>query len=322
MALQNTTTRANLENFISEAWLDRSNNYFRENCPLAQFFMNETDNIRREGGGKYHRLHFQKMTANKRASGADVNPNNTAQSEVVLTIDTHAECSFIIDDTDAAALFNRYDTWDTLVKNAAYEAGFELEKDIATALGSINAKTGSTTGVQTSSASVALGDVELLSAQTNLGEAMQRTFDMNDGITWIMSRRVFYNEVQSVNKFSINYTTPVQDPVAKRPTAAVYGFPMLLTDVIKPATGRNKSYLAHRSAIAWGARDLGIHSTSSGYTAGMIGGATMGRSGKMGVRIQANYIPEQFGVLVTTDINYGVVVNRVDASVQILSKTV
>lgn len=44
--------------------------------------------------------------------------------------------------------------------------------------------------------------------------------------------------------------------------------------------------------------------------------------GSSGVRVQANYIPECLGTLVTADIVYGVVRNRNEAGCHILTKRI
>lgn len=80
---------------------------------------------------------------------------------------------------------------------------------------------------------------------------------------------------------------------------------------VSGGAGRNNA-LAHRDAIHYATSPLG----SGGSMAGE-GGMLM--TGKYGVRMQSHYVPEYLSTITTADILYGVVENRDEAGVLILT---
>jgi hypothetical protein len=120
---------------------------------------------------------------------------------------------------------------------------------------------------------------------------------------------VFWKQVQAIDKFSLAINSPVNDPTAKRPAGYLYGLPVYQTTQIayvSGTTGRINA-LAHPDAIHWATSPLG---------AGGSKGAMVGSSG---IRVQSNYIPEYLSTVTTADILYGVVENRDEAGVRILT---
>lgn len=119
---------------------------------------------------------------------------------------------------------------------------------------------------------------------------------------------VFWKQVQAIDKFSLAINSPVNDPTAKRPAGYLYGIPVYQTTQIayvSGTTGRINA-LAHPDAIHWATSPLGAGSM----------GAMVGSSG---IRVQSNYVPEYLSTVTTADVLYGVVENRDEAGVRILT---
>lgn len=126
---------------------------------------------------------------------------------------------------------------------------------------------------------------------------------------FFMHPDVFWNDIQALDKFSLAINSPVQDPVAKKPMAYLYGIPVYITTQIQYVSGTTGRYnaLAHKDAIHWATSPLGASSKSPSVV------------GEMGVRVQANYMPDYLSTLTTADILYGVIENRDAAGVAMLS---
>lgn len=78
---------------------------------------------------------------------------------------------------------------------------------------------------------------------------------------------------------------------------------------ISGTTGRANA-LAHKDAIHWATSPLG-------------GGGSEGSSvtGKFGLRVQSNYVPDYLSTVTTADILYGVIENRDTSGVYIKTST-
>lgn len=123
-----------------------------------------------------------------------------------------------------------------------------------------------------------------------------------------MHPNTVWRQVQDIDKFSLAINSPVQDPVSKEPKAYLYGLPIVVSQNVPNVSGSDGRYnlLAHKDAIHFATASLGLSSKG-----GMVGSA--------GIRVQSNYIPEYLGTLTTADILYGVIENRDNAAVAILS---
>jgi hypothetical protein len=104
--------------------------------------------------------------------------------------------------------------------------------------------------------------------------------------------------------------SPVNDPTAKRPAGYLYGIPVYQTTQIANVSGTTGriNALAHPDAIHWATSPLGA------------GGSLGQMVGSSGIRVQSNYIPEYLSTVTTADILYGVVENRDEAGVRILTQ--
>src|SRR3990167_6531170 len=136
--------------------------------------------------------------------------------------------------------------------------------------------------------------------------------DTQSDCAFFVAPAVFWKQIQNLDKFSLAINSPVNDPTAKRPSASLYGIPVYVSANIQYISGTvgRSGALAHRDALHWATSPLG--------TGGSLSGGSM--TGKYGVRVQSNYIPEYLATLTTADLLYGVVENRDNAGVWIRSE--
>lgn len=153
-----------------------------------------------------------------------------------------------------------------------------------------------------------LADSEIRAAIVSL-EAVG--IDTTTDVAFFVSPVVFWKQIQNLDKFSLAINSPVNDPTAKTPRASLYGIPVYVSNNVQYVSGTAGYYnaLAHKDALHFATSPLGS-------------GGSMGSSmtGKYGVRVQSNYIPDYLSTLTTADLLYGVIENRDNAGVQILTK--
>lgn len=265
-------TGTTLAGVIPEIWTSKMNDFYRANLICANFFTDLSDEIP-EGGDIFHVPTFAEMTANAKTVGSEVTLNSTTVSTVDLTVTTWYETSFIIEDRPGRTMLQSYGTQERMAKNAAYTTAAAYEDAIIALFDNFS----QTTGVSTSKLldSAIRASIEYLDLANVPQE--DRAFFLHPSVFW---------DVQAIDKFSLATNAPINDPVAKRPDAHLYGIPVYMTTrlpYISGAAAGRVNALAHKDAI--------VHASTP-------------------VRLQANYIPEYLGVLVTADVQFGVVENR------------
>ena len=294
-----TYTGADLDVFRPEIWGEKINDYFRASLIFSSFFVDRSDELV-EGGDTLHTGNLQAFTANTKSAATAVTLNSPTDTKIDLVVDTWKEVSFAIEDREAAQVKRSYSLQNRYALNAGYEAGKARE----TAIGALFA--GFTNSVGSGTATIT--DAVIVEAIATL-EGNNVPGMWSGEVAFILHPNTFWRQVQSINKFSLAVNAPVQDPVSKKPQHNLYGIPVLvssLVPVIGGSTGR-VNLLASRDAIHTATLALGVMSEG-----GMVGAG--------GVRVQANYIPEQLSTLVTADIVYGEIENRdTDGAVKILT---
>jgi hypothetical protein len=214
-----------------------------------------------------------------------------------LTVATHLESSFAIEDAQAAQAKRSYTIMEQYAKSAAYAIAKELDGAIINLFSGFSGSVGSST--------TALADSDIRGAIATLEGNNVPT----EECAFFMAPQVFWNQVQALDKFSLAVNSPVNDPTAKRPAGYLYGFPVFTTTQIKfvsGTTGRINA-LAHPDALHWATSPLGQ------------GGSLGAVVGSSGIRVQSNYMPDYLSTLTTADILFGVVENRDNAGVRILT---
>lgn len=295
-----THTATTLASFIPEKWGERINDFFKLKLMLADFFTDRSAELA-GGGDILHTPNMTEMTANAKADATAVTLNNPTDTKVTLTVDQWFEVSFAVEDRDAAQWMHSYYVQDKYAKGAAYTIAMKLEVAIASLFDNFSQVVGgSVTNLADSDIRSAIAILETNGIDTSGGE-----------VAFFLSPNVFWKQVQNIDKFSLAVNSPVNDPTAKTPAATLYGIPVFISNAIQyisgTATGRANA-LAHKDAIHFATSPLG-----SGGSAGPS------VTGKNGVRVQSNYIPEYLATLTTADILYGVIENRDNAGVYIRS---
>jgi hypothetical protein len=205
----------------------------------------------------------------------------------------------LIEDIDAARVKSSYTTLDSLASNAGFEVAQALEVALFTLFSGFSTVVGAST--------TNLADSEILAAIATL--ETNKVPGVHTGeVAFFFHPNVFWAQLQAIDKFSLAINSPVQDPVAKKPMALLYGIPCYITTNIQYVSGTTGRYnaLAHKDAIHFATSPLGASSKG-------------GKVGSKGVRVQSNYIPDFLSTLTTADILYGVIENRDTSGVAILT---
>lgn len=217
-----------------------------------------------------------------------------------MTVDQWYEVSFAIEDREAAQVKHSY----YIQEKYARSAGYTMAKKLEVALADLFKGFDTTVGASTA----ALADSDIRAAISALESV---GIDTTTDVAFFLSPAVFWKQIQNIDKFSLAVNSPVNDPTAKTPRATLYGIPVYVSNNIQYVSGTAGRYnaLAHRDALHFATSPLGS-------------GGSMGSSmtGRYGVRVQSNYIPDYLSTLTTADLLYGVVENRGNAGVVILTQ--
>ena len=291
-----TFTAADLAVFIPEVWGQRINDFYRANLVCANFFVDRSEEVS-GGGDVLYTPNMTELSSNAKTYATAVTLNSPTEGRVTLTIDQHRECSFSIEDKEAAQAMHSYTIMSSYAENSAYVIAKDLDAALTALFAGFSQSVGST------GTNVADSDIRAAIALIEAADVPQ------SNRAFFFHPTVFWNQLQAIDKFSLAVNSPVQDPVAKRPDAHLYGIPVFTTTQIENVSGSTgrRNCLAHKDALHWAASPLGA------------GGSKGQMVGSDGIRVQANYIPEYLSTVVTSDILYGVIENRDLSGVLILS---
>lgn len=269
---------------------------------LADFFTDRSDELA-DGGNILYTPTTTEMAANAKTNATAVTLNAPTDAKITLTVDQWFEVSFAIEDREAAQVKRSY----YIQEKYAMNAGYTMAKKLEVALASLFS--GFSTVVGTSTVNVADSDIRAaISALETVG------IDTESDVAFFFTPAVFWKQLQAIDKFSLAINAPSQDPVMKRPKAFLYGLPVYVSNNIQYVSGTTGRYnaLAHKDALHFATSPLGEGGSMASNTGSMM-------TGKYGVRIQSHYIPEYLSTLTTADLLYGVIENRDNAGVCILS---
>jgi hypothetical protein len=291
-----TGVSGDLDVFIPEVWGERINDFLRSKLVLGAFFTNRSDELS-GGGDTIHTPNMTEMTGASKSAATAVTLASPTETSVDLVVNTWWEVSFMIEDREAAFYKKSYALQTRYAKNAAFAAAKKMEVALAALF------SGFSTSVGSSTTNIADSDVRAAIAAYE-----GNNNDPADG-AFFFDTKVFWAQLQSIDKFSLAVNAPAQDPVSRRPQTSLYGYPTWLSNNIQYVSGTTGRYnaLASSDALHFATASLGVNSKSSGMV------------GAMGVRVQSNYIPEYLGTLTTADILYGVIENRDAAGVAVLT---
>lgn len=296
-ATQSSTT---LASNIPLLWGEKINEFFKLKLMIADFFIDRSSELS-GGGSALYTPNMTEFTAAAKSNATAVTLNNATDTKVTLTVDQWYEVSFAIEDREAAQVKHSYYLQERYAKGAGYTIARKLEVALAELFDNFSTSVGAST--------TALADSEIREAIANLENV---GIDTTQDVAFFVHPNVFWKQIQNLDKFSLAVNSPVNDPTAKTPKATLYGIPVFVSANIQYISGTvgRSGALAHKDALHWATSPLG--------SGGSLGGGSM--TGKYGVRIQSNYIPEYLSTLTTADLLYGVVENRDNAGVWIRSQ--
>ena len=303
MAFPTTTeTSTTLAQLIPTLWGEKINDFFKLKLMLAEFFTDRSSELA-DGGSALYTPNLTEMAANAKSNATAVTLNAPTETKITLTVDQWFECSFAIEDKESALVKHSY----YLQEKYAMNAGYTIAKKLEVALASLFSGFSTTVGASTTN----LADSEIRSAIASLETV---GIDTTQDVAFFMSPNVFWKQVQNLDKFSLAINSPVNDPTAKTPKATLYGIPVWVSNNIQNVSGTTGRYnaLAHKDALHFATAPLGSNGSQAGSTGSMM-------TGKYGVRVQSNYIPDYLSTLTTADLLYGTTENRDNAGVAILT---
>ena len=281
-------TAADLAVYIPEMWGDAINDFYKSKLVLATHFTDRSDELM-GGGDILHTGNLTEMTTNAKANGSQVTLQSPTETEIQLNVNTWVETSFMVEDDIKAQWLNSLSLQERYARNAAYSVAKALDTALAGLISGFSQSVG-TAGTAVTDAVVRQAIATLAGNDVDLDECV---FVFHPTVAW--------EEIQGVDRYALVQNTAGADPVLQGAVASIYGIPVLQSSNIAVNGGGGFfNFLAHKDAIHFA-------------TAALDG------AGSSGVRVQTNYIPEYLGHLTTADIKYGVVENRDNAGVQILS---
>lgn len=274
-------TRTTAANFIPELWVPDLIRATESALVMAPTVRDYSALARQQGGDTLHIPHISNMSANTIAASAEVTLQATTETKTDLAIGTHKEASYVIN--DFARVQSAYD----LRSEYAAKAGYAVAKALDTSL--LGLYSGISNEV-TGGATVDFANV--LAAKAYLDAA-----DVPEDDRWLVLNTDAYNDLLVETKLiSSDYAQYSMAPVQSgRNVPMIAGFNVLKSTNVATATvsgaTQYKCLAYHRDAFMMAVQ--------------------------IGPRIQANYIPERLGTLVTADILYGVAVRRASHAVVI-----
>lgn len=293
-----TESLTTLDVFILEVWGERINDFYRSKLVIATFFTDRSSEVS-EGGDVLYTPNMTEFSATAKSNATAVTLNYPTETKVTLAVEQWYEASFVIEDREAAQVKHSYYIQEKYAQNCGYAVAKKLEVALALLFDNFSQSVGaSTTNLADSEIRQAIAYLEAANIDTNSPE-----------VAFFMHPNVFWKQVQNLDKFSLAVNSPVNDPTGKTPKATLYGIPINVSTNIQYISGTvgRSNALAHKDALHWATSPLG--------TGGSLAGRSM--TGKYGVRVQSNYIPEYLSTITTADLLYGTVENRDTAGVWI-----
>lgn len=295
-----TETNASLDAWIPLVWGEKVNEFYRNKLVAAPFFTNRSDELA-GGGDTLYTPNTTEFSANAKTTGVPVTLNSNSDTKQTLSVNNWFESSFAIEDAEAAQVKHSYSIMERFAKNCGYAIAKKLDTAIVTLFQGFSRTVGSSLNT--------LGDSDIRAAFAYLESAGADVMEA----AFFVSPTVFWGHIQGIDKFSLAVNSPTNNPTSNMPQAYLYGRPVYVTNQITlnstPSGGRSNA-LAVPDAIHWATSPLGSGGSKSNA-----------KVGSMGVRVQSNYVPEYLSTVTTADILYGVVENRDDGGVQILTRS-
>jgi hypothetical protein len=284
-------TQTDLAVYIPEKWGNAINDFAKEDVPVTDFCTDRSSEVA-DGGNIVHTGNLTEMTAYAKSEGTAVTLNSPTEGDIDLTVNTHYEVSFSIEDATAAIWKKSLYLQQRYARNAGYTAGQTLENSLIALFTSFTSSAGaSTTAVADSDIRAAIGIVE-----TATKENVE-----NGNFLFVFDRKVWWNQIAGIDTFQLKINATA-DPVTMQPRKSLYG--------IRVATSSNIDYVSSTT----GRVNALIHKDAIHFACAKLPGQTTDK-----VRFQSQYDQIYLATLSTADIFYGVIMNRATYGCKIYS---
>jgi len=280
--------------FTPEIWGASVNDFYREALNIATVATNRSDEVAM-GGDVLYTPNTTAFGTNTKAAGTQVTLQSPTEDAVTLNINVHKEASFVLEDTDVAAVKNSYNLQERRMKDAAYAVAEDLELALAELFSSLTVSVGAT--------GVALTDAVAREAISKLGQAIKGSLRKEE-VKFVLSLKQVYEDLMTSDRF-VSFDFGQNGTVSGKAVGSIYGFDVLMSNNVTDNGTDFSGALIHKDAIH--------------FATAALPGAKVMQDGTPGVRMQSDYILEYLGELVVCDIKYGVVMNRADAGIEIVS---
>ncbi len=275
--------------FIPELWANEVL-MFRERALVMAPLVQRYDNLVKEKGDTIHIPNVSELSANNKTANTGVTLNYPTETEDSISINTHKEVSFVIE--DIVKTQSQYDLRSVYTKSAAYAISKAIDTSLLGLYSSLTSTDVGTYGVDVT-------DATIVSAIQTLDEA---DAPMEDRYFVIApSQKAALMKLDKFVKADFLGQSDQPTVVRKGPNnrylwGDVYGVPTYYTNQV-PTTAatptQTHNILFHKEAFA-----LAL---------------------QLGPRTQGNYWAEYLGWLVTVDTIYGVACIRGDHGVEVRS---
>lgn len=277
----NHVTVTTAANFIPELWALDVIEAAEANLVMAELVA-RFDDAAGEGGDAIHIPTVDDFTANDKTANGEVTPQANTEGKVDITLNQHKEVSFLIE--DIVAVQGKQSLREIYTK----KAGFAIAEAIDSALLGLYAGL-----TQSVSCSTEIGADDLRDAIEYLDDA---DAPLADRAVVISPKQK--NEMLGVDNFvSMLYVGANAENMPSRTglLGEIYGVPVYVSSNVI-TTGESPNELDHNLLFQKGAFGLAI---------------------QLGPRVQAHYIPQYLGTLVTVDVIYGFAELRDDFAVDL-----
>lgn len=281
-------TPTDLQYVLPEIWGHWINAQFEANLVAAPLFLDLSSDV--AGGGDkivIPDIYTNVFTASDKTNTSEVTLQSPATDSDTLSVDSWKEVSFLIEDKEAIQVLHSYNMQKRYAEKAAYTIAAAFDTAILTLSSSL---TGDNTG--TSTTDLADSDIRAAVAYMDGANVPQ------DNQYFIFHPAPFWSQIMGVTKYyNANEAgwTDSEAPMKKGRLGVLYGKPVYVTSQVVVTSGSYDNMLVQKQAFAY--------------------------AKPMGLRTQANYIPESLGTLVTCDIIFGEVLNRAAAGYQLTSSS-
>jgi hypothetical protein len=277
----NNFTAANLAELIPELWGgDKINDFYRSKLTAANHFWDVSE-LAAAGGDTINIPSLSEMSANDKDNNEKVTLNSTTYGSTVLSIDTHKEVSFLIEKKQAKQVLDSYQLQEKMMSNA----GYTVARTLDTALLSLYAGLSTSEGAS----DAALSDSNILSAIETV-----RSADVpSEDLAFFFNSAQIWGDLMGIDRY-VNFDYTTDGAVDSGVKGALYGIKVYETNNLVTTSSGTVAHglLAHKDAFVFATQAMDL---------------------------DANYMPDYMGVLVTADALFGVKENRDDAAVHIIS---